>query len=62
MCAERGAALLDPFAGALEAAGLGVVDRHVATAADVADLGSSWAKRLGIPERRPACLLSAEKP
>ena len=61
MCAERGAALLDPFAGALEAAGLGVVDRHVATAADVADLGSSWAKRLGIPTRRPAWSLAAAK-
>jgi hypothetical protein len=59
VCAEHGAALLDRFAGALEEAGLRIVDRQVATAADVDHLGSSWAKRLGIPMRRPAWSLAA---
>ena len=38
-----------------------VVDHRAATAADVVALGSSWAKRVGIPARRPAWLLTARK-
>jgi hypothetical protein len=49
-----GAALLDQFECALREAGLHVGDRHAATADEVIELGSSWAKRLGIPRRRPA--------
>jgi len=59
--AESGVALLDRFACALRSAGMDVVDRREATAADVVDLESSWAKRLGIPTRRPAWLLTARK-
>ncbi len=50
---------LERFACALREAGLRVKLRQ-ATQWDVAQLGSSWAKRLGIPERRPAWLLLAE--
>jgi hypothetical protein len=53
------AALLEPLAHAFRAAGLEVTEHRPATAADVAALGSTWAKRLGIPERRPAWLLTA---
>lgn len=42
---------------AYEAAGLGGIESRAATAADVARLGSSWARRLGVPDRRPAWLL-----
>jgi hypothetical protein len=59
---DRGGALLEPLAGAFQAAGLSVTAWRAATAVDVADLGSSWAKRLGIPARRPAWLLTATKP
>jgi 16S rRNA (adenine(1408)-N(1))-methyltransferase len=34
--------------------GLGLVDRHVATPAEVSGTRSSWAKRLGIGPGRPA--------
>jgi hypothetical protein len=56
---DCGSALLDPLAHALRDAGLDVTDHRPATAADVAALGSSWAKRLGVPERRPAWMLVA---
>jgi hypothetical protein len=59
--ADVGPALLDPLAHALRDAGLRVTDRRAATAADVASLGSSWAKRLGIPERRAAWTLTARR-
>jgi hypothetical protein len=56
-----GAALLDPLEWALREAGPYVTERRPATAADVVALGSAWAKRLGIPERRPAWWLTARK-
>jgi hypothetical protein len=52
---------LDAFASALRAAGLDVTCAE-ATADDVAALGSSWAKRLGIPRQRPAHVLNGRKP
>jgi hypothetical protein len=65
--------LLTRCACAIQAAGLrviecrparrqDVVECRPARRQDVVELGSSWAKRLGIPDRRPAWLLSAEKP
>jgi hypothetical protein len=48
------AAALDALACRYEAAGSRVRDARPATAADVIASGSSWAKRLGIPERRHA--------
>jgi len=54
-----GAALLQPMEQALRAAGLSRTYLSQATNADVVGLGSSWAKRLGIPDRRPAWFLSA---
>jgi hypothetical protein len=54
-------ALGEPFACALRAAGMQVIERRAATAADIADLGSSWARRLAIPARRPAFVLSARR-
>jgi hypothetical protein len=62
ICHDFGPDLLDPLACALEQAGLCFTDCRQATAADVAALGSTWAKRLGIPTRRPAWLLTAQKP
>ena len=58
---RRGAAVLEPFECALREAGLEAAKCHAATAMEVADSGSSWAKRLGIPERRPAWVLVASK-
>ncbi|MDQ6674949.1 MAG: hypothetical protein M3069_30140 [Chloroflexota bacterium] len=55
-------ALLDAFAAALQQAGLRVAARREVTPADVAELGSSWAKRLGIPHRRAAWWLCATWP
>jgi hypothetical protein len=55
------AALLEPLEHAFSAAGLCVDDPCVATHADVAYHHSSWAKRLGIPARRPAWTLTAVK-
>jgi hypothetical protein len=49
-------------AEALSAAGLRVVEHRPAAAPDVARLGSSWARRLDIPQRRAAWLLTAVKP
>ncbi len=57
--AAPGAALLEPFAQALAAAGLSVIGPGPAAGSDIAELGSSWAKRLGIPARRPAWTLTA---
>jgi hypothetical protein len=53
--------LLDPFAHALADAGLTITDCHAVTPADVAALGSSWARKLGIPKTRPAWTLTARK-
>jgi hypothetical protein len=58
---DVGAALLDPLAHALRDAGLRVTSKRAATAGDIADLGSTWAKRLGIPARRPAWRLTARR-
>jgi hypothetical protein len=49
---------LQPFAHALREVGLKARVRP-AWQADVDQAGSSWARRLGIPERRPAWLLVA---
>jgi hypothetical protein len=57
-----GAGVLRPFENAVRRAGLQVGECWPARRDDVAQLGSSWAKRLGIPERRSAWLLRAEKP
>jgi hypothetical protein len=58
---DAGVGLLEPFAHALRGAGMHVKACRAATTADVADLGSSWAKRLGIPARRPAWCLTARR-
>ena len=60
--APSGQALLAPFAACLGAAGLEHLAICPATADDVAALGSTWAKRLGVPARRPAWLLVARQP
>jgi hypothetical protein len=49
------------FACALREAGIECVEAREATAADVGELRTSWAKRLGIPARRPAQLLTARR-
>jgi hypothetical protein len=51
---------LERFGCALREAGLRVNSRP-ACEADVALLGSSWARRLGIPKRRAAWVLVARK-
>ena len=48
---------LAKFGGALAIAGLRQVAHRAATVADMAELETSWSKRLGIPARRPAWLL-----
>ena len=53
--------VLAPFAAALSAAGLEQLTIRAATSDDVAALGSTWAKRLGVPARRPAWLLTARR-
>lgn len=53
-----GSAALSALATALRCVGLAVACRE-ATAEDVVD--SSWAKRLGIPSRRPAWVLVATR-
>jgi hypothetical protein len=58
---HAGAALLDPLAHALRDAGLTVTNYRAVTPADVAALGSSWARRLAIPTTRPAYTLTARK-
>jgi hypothetical protein len=57
--ARRGARVLDACRSALVQAGLSDPSVRQVTRADVAELGSSWAGRLGIPGRRPAWLLVA---
>lgn len=59
-----GLPLLDPpaaraLAERYAAAGLPVRGLRSLTTDDVAGLGSTWAKRLGIPERRPAWSIEA---
>ena len=56
-----GADVLMPFARAVQTSGLRLTACRPARRDDVAALGSSWAKRLGIPERRPAWVLLAEE-
>lgn len=46
----------------LTAAGWRVREARAATAADVVATGSSWAKRLGVPTRRPAWVLDLQPP
>jgi hypothetical protein len=53
---------LTAFSRALDDVGLDTRVCRLATPLDVADLGSSWAKRLGIPSRRPAWRLVARLP
>jgi tRNA G46 methylase TrmB len=55
-----GAEALGAFAAALREQGLDVNCRE-AKAKDVAEVGSTWAKRLGIPHRRPGWVLRARK-
>jgi hypothetical protein len=55
----EGGTILGPFERALTEVGMPVSIRRPATAADVADLGSTWAKRLRIPQARPAWVLRA---
>jgi 16S rRNA (adenine(1408)-N(1))-methyltransferase len=65
---REGAAGLEPLddhaarelASAYEACGLRVYAVRRATREDVDRLGSSWARRLGVPERREAWLLELE--
>lgn len=50
------------LAVAYGSAGFDCIEVRQATAADVDESGSTWAKRLGIPSRRPAWLLVAHRP
>jgi hypothetical protein len=54
-------AIFDPFKRALSEAHLEVLECRPASANDAEQLGSTWAKRLGIPRRRPAWLLTARR-
>ena len=56
------AGVLTRFESAVQTAGLRVGECRPARREDVVQLGSSWAKRLGVPERRPAWFLSTETP
>jgi hypothetical protein len=58
--AATGEQALWGFARRATEAGLTVEELRPVTAEDVEQLGSSWAKRLGIPRRRPAWLLHAK--
>jgi hypothetical protein len=60
--AELDARSLAALAQRYEAACWRVVEAREATAADVAASGSSWAKRLGIPHRRPAGVVRLRRP
>jgi hypothetical protein len=53
---------LATFGRALRDAGLKNVRWRAATSEDVHEAASTWAKRLGIPARRPAWILTARKP
>lgn len=48
------------FATALARLAFVIDEYRPVTVEDVEQLGSSWAKRLGIPHRRPAWLLNAK--
>ena len=50
------------LAAGFGAAGWRVLDARAATPDDVAHIGSSWAKRLGIPGRRGAAILRLQRP
>ncbi|HEX2104927.1 MAG TPA: hypothetical protein VHF51_14825 [Solirubrobacteraceae bacterium] len=50
----------DPLAAAYRRAGLRLVEARAATAAEVAETGSSWAKRLRAGTARPVTLLRFE--
>ena len=52
----------DALAGAYASAGLRPLGVAPLTAADVAGLGSSWARRLGIPDRRAAWRVALRAP
>jgi hypothetical protein len=54
-----GATILKPMEQALCEARLSRTRLRQANTTDVVGLASSWAKRLGIPERRPAWFLTA---
>ena len=56
--AVTGTAVLERLAAGLRDEGLTVKCR-AATSTDVRELGSTWARRLGIPEQRSAWLLEA---
>jgi SAM-dependent methyltransferase len=53
---------LAALADALEKEGLVVTDRRAVTSADLRTMRSSWARRLGVPDRRPAETLEARLP
>jgi 16S rRNA (adenine(1408)-N(1))-methyltransferase len=53
---------LAAMADALEDAGLLVAVQRPITPADLGSMRSSWARRLGVPDRRPALLLEAHRP
>jgi hypothetical protein len=53
---------LTAFGRVLSEVGLDTRACRLATPLEVADLGSSWAKRLGVPGRRPAWQLVARLP
>ena len=60
--ADLGITDLAVMADALEDAGLLVTVQRPVTPADLGSMRSSWARRLGVPERRPAQLLEAHRP
>ncbi len=53
---------LDALVARWAAVGWASLEARPATTADVAASGSSWAKRLGIPTRRPASMLRLSPP
>ncbi len=55
----EGTSPLAAFARALDVAGLRLIEHRAVAAADMPELETSWSKRLGIPARRPAWLLTA---
>jgi hypothetical protein len=60
--ALTGSMALSAFAETVCATGMEVEHSREVTASDVQALSSAWAKRLGIPWRRPAWLLRARMP
>jgi 16S rRNA (adenine(1408)-N(1))-methyltransferase len=59
---ELDARSLGALARRWQAAGWCVLEARDATAGDVADAASSWAKRLGIPDRRSGAVLRLGRP